>query len=108
MHMVGGNVFYLKNKVKIKYLAGARRSSNAYARSGPPTSKYTFIEIHITLLVRSSFPTSQNGRQSNEYLPNWGYPPRPRYKVTRRLGGETCNQKTIAQRSQVSLQPARD
>ena len=55
----------------------ALSSSNAYTQSGPPTSKYTHIEIRIILLIRSGFPTYQNGRQFNEDLPNWGYPPVP-------------------------------
>jgi len=43
------------------------------------------------LLVRSSFPPPQGGRLFNEDLPNWGYPPRPWYKFTRRLGAPSWN-----------------
>ena len=67
-------VLYLKNKVKYKHPTGAHVAL-ARTRIGPPTSKYALIEIRITLLIRSSFPSPENGDQFNEDLPNWGYPP---------------------------------
>ena len=36
--------------------------SSASTGNGSPISKYTCIEIRITVLIRSSFPASQNGR----------------------------------------------
>jgi hypothetical protein len=69
-------------------------------------------DVYIRLLLIRSPPktgisTLQKGQQFNEVTFQTGVPPRPRYKFTRRLGGEICNRserRSRLPRSQVSLQ----
>jgi len=61
------------------------------------------------LLARSppkkSTLTLQTGRQFNEASFQTGVPPRPRYKFTRRLGGEICHQNRLIAPAAITDEP---